>query len=101
MLGNGGYRLVTNNQGMESGLRRDRNAISGGGGREKRARGWQVFLAIYIANMLKSLKRAPSRPCADGSPQRLPVGIQSVSFQLDHNAELACQDSALDPLRKR
>ena len=43
MLGNGGYRLVTNNQGMESGLRRDRNAISGGGGERKESAGLAGF----------------------------------------------------------
>ena len=30
LLGNGGYGLVANNQGMESSWRWDRNAISGG-----------------------------------------------------------------------
>ena len=63
LLGNGGHGLVPNNQGMEASWWCDRNAIGGdrqvlGGGKraggevgvgERRGRGWQVSLLIYIA----------------------------------------------------
>ena len=88
LLGNGGYGLVANNQGMESSWRWDRNAISGGrqvrmnesgggGGRgERQARGRQVSLPIYVANMLKSLKARSKQADSDlalmGHPNAFP-----------------------------
>ena len=72
LLGNGGYGLVANNQGIEVCWQRNHNAISGGrqvlrlsnnrrdggggGGCERAQRGWQVSFPIYITNMLKTLK---------------------------------------------
>ena len=50
------------------------------------------LLCIYIDNMLKSFKAnlGGRRPTGDhGSPQRLVVGTQSGSLQLDSYAEFA------------
>ena len=71
--------------------------LMGFNGWRKESKGWQVFLPIYIANMLKSLKAHPKQavlPFALGSPQRLSISTLSVCFRLDNNAELACQDSS-------
>ena len=86
---------MANNKGMEARWLWSRNAISGGrqvqrggveekGGRggwrikERRARGWQVSLPIYIANMLKCLKTRSKQADSDLALMGHPIAFPSL-----------------------
>ena len=72
-----------------------------GVGEKRRGGGRGVGRVLFPSASLtysRASRRTPSRPTptwrlwVTGSPQRLPLGTQSVCFRLDHNAELACRD---------
>ena len=113
LLGNGGFGLVANKEGMESSWCWDHNAISGGrqvrrlnkkrggasGGGERKESAGLAGISSHLHRQHAqepqgALQAGRLRPRADGSPQRLPLGTKSFSFRLDHNAQLACRDFA-------